>query len=227
MKKPVILLLPGQAFDPLMHEKAYVLYKTYTNAIIAAGGLPVMLLSPELAEDYAAIADGLLITGAQDYAPVDGLLKPEHYKERNEWEIPIIHTFAEAKKPILGVCHGLQILNLAFGGSLKHKFKLEDGVEHNGTIHEVETLYGSFVQRHLGKRFLVNSLHNTRIDALADGFRVTAKSPDGVIEATEHLSLPIFAFQWHPEKMRGDEPYPYRGPCTDGLFRDFIRMCGK
>ena len=227
MNRPVILLMPGQAYDEQFHDRAYVLFKTYTAAIIAAGGLPVLLLKPELAEEYAKVVDGVVITGTQEYAPADGLLKPCEHQERLDWEFPAIRAFMEAKKPILGICHGLQTLNVALGGTLKRRFKLTDGVEHYGTAHFVETKDGSFVQRHLGKRFMVNSLHNTRIDVLAEDLVATALSPDGVIEATEHKSYPMYSFQWHPEKMRGDFPYPPEGPCTQGMFEDFIRICGE
>ena len=227
MKKPVILLMPGQAYDDQFHGRAYVMYKTYVAAIVAAGGLPVIAADPSRWENYLEICDGLVVTGSQEYAPVDGLLYLGEHLERNVWEYPIIRAFAEKKKPIFGICHGIQVINLAFGGTLKHVFKLTDGVEHSGTAHRIQVKEGSLLHRLYGGELSVNSLHNTRIDQLAEGFVVTATSPDGVIEATEHESLPIYAFQWHPEKLRGDFPYPPDGPDTSALFREFIRMCQK
>ena len=225
MKKPVILLLPGQAYDNQFHGRAYVLYKTYVAAIVAAGGLPILAADPSQYENYLAISDGLVVTGAQDYAPISGLLYSGEHKERNQWELPLIRAFAAAKKPIFGICHGHQILNLAFGGTLKARFKYEDGVEHMGVAHRITAKEGSLLHRLYGKEFSVNSLHNTKVDRLAEGLVATAFSPDGIVEALEHESLPIYGFQWHPEKLRGDFPYPPDGPDTTALFREFIRMC--
>jgi gamma-glutamyl-gamma-aminobutyrate hydrolase PuuD len=76
-----------------------------------------------------------------------------------------------------------------------------------------------------GDDFYVNSIHNVKVKTLADCFKVSALSPDGVIEAYEHKTLPIYCFQWHPERMRGDFPDMPYGPDTDVLFDTFIEMC--
>jgi putative glutamine amidotransferase len=91
--------------------------------------------------------------------------------------------------------------------------------------HTVETTEGSLLHRLFGKNFVINSRHNDRIGELASTLRATAYSPDGVIEAVEHVSLPVYAVQWHPERMRGDIPDPPAGQNMDPLFNWFVQFC--
>jgi putative glutamine amidotransferase len=229
MKKPTILITAGQAYDRQFRSSSLTLFRTYTAAVVKAGGLPIVPLdfSPESLSEYVDMADGCIFAGTQEYSPVPGPLRSEEHEERNRWEQPLMRAMIASGKPILGICLGMQHLNVALGGDLKRRFRLTDKVEHNGTVHPVETVEGSLLHRLAGKRFLINSLHTVRVDHLAPCLRATAFSPDGVIEAYEHESLPLYGFQFHPEKMRGDFPYPVDGPNLECLFEEFIRMCNR
>lgn len=223
--KPVILINGGLAYDRQFHSESFTLNKTYTAAISAAGGLPLMPLDWDALKDYAAIADGLVLSGSQGFSPDPSLLRGNEHPVRDQMDQKLIAAFVAAKKPILGICLGLQQLNVFFGGDLHPNFKLEYGVEHSMTKHTVTASEGSQLHRLFGKEFYVNSRHNVKIRHLAPGLEVTALSPDGVIEGICHPTLPIAAFQWHPERIRGDFPEPPEGPAMDPLFREFVSLC--
>lgn len=91
--------------------------------------------------------------------------------------------------------------------------------------HEITAVPGSVLHELYGERFLVNSRHNNRVERVAEGFRITATADDGTIEAIEHETLPIWGFQFHPERMRGDIPDPPFGPDSTPLFAWFAKKC--
>lgn len=225
MKKPVILLTGGPAYDPYLHAESRMLNKTYTTAIAAADGIPIMDLDNNAPNDYLDFADGCIFTGTHEFNP-DSLYDMQPLqRDRIEREHKMMRAFAKAGKPILGICQGMQQINCAFGGDLQGNFKLEGGVEHYLISHKIKTASGTLINRLFGDDFFVNSIHNVKVKTLADGFKVSAVSPDGVIEAYEHETLPIYCFQWHPERMRGDFPDMPYGPNTDILFKTFVEMC--
>ena len=225
MKKPIILITGGPAYDPYLHKESRMLNKTYTSAITAAGGIPIMDLGNDLQDDYIELADGCIFTGTHAFSPDSSYDMLSLQKERIEREHKMMRAFAKTGKPMLGICQGMQQVNCAFGGDLQGNFKLEGKVEHYLTSHEIETTPGTFINRLFGNKFFVNSIHNVKVKTLAKGFRVSALSPDGVIEAYEHETLPIYCFQLHPERMRGDFPDMPYGPNTDVLFKTFVEMC--
>jgi len=225
MKKPVILITGGPAYDQCLHQESRMLNKTYTSAIVAAGGIPIMDLDNNSADDYIELVDGCIFTGTQEFNP-DSLYDMYPLQgERIEREHKMMRAFAKSGKPMIGICQGMQQINCAFGGDLQGNFKLEGGVEHYLTSHKIKTTPDTLINRLFGDEFFVNSIHNVKVKTLADGFKVSALSPDGVIEAYEHETLPIYCFQWHPERVRGDFPDMPYGPDTDILFKAFIEMC--
>lgn len=227
MKKPIILLTGGQAYDCQFRSRSTMLNHTYLAAVVAAGGIPLLMTDPELAEEYAALADGLICTGTQAVAPDPGLLCDEDHQWRNEREQRMIRAFLQAGKPILGICLGMQQINVVLGGELEKNFRFTLGVEHNRTTHPVFTAEGSLLRWLFGESFEVNSFHNVRVSKLAEDLKVTALSPDGVIEAYEHVSHPLWAFQFHPERMRGDFPDPPTGPDMTPVFTHFVARCAE
>ena len=226
--KPIICIAPAPAVEPMFFNDGWMVNKKYFLGVSAGGGVPVMATDIELAEEYARLCDGLVLTGSAMYMP-----SPEYAaqakiiekQKRDPQDAQLFYAFQKAGKPVLGICRGQQNINVFLGGTLAKKFKLTDGVEHLMRKHEIVAQPGSLICELFGETFITNSRHNNRIDQLADGLKVTARSHDGVIEAIEHESEPIYAVQWHPERMRGDLPDPFDGPDTTILFQKFSEIC--
>lgn len=225
MKKPVILITGGPAYDRQFLNESFMLNKTYTSAVVAADGTPVMPLDYSAVDDYIEMADGFIFTGTHEFSPDPALSLHPFQVERIEQEGKLMLKAVESKKPILAICQGMQQLNNFLGGDISINFKFEDGVEHYSTYHSINTVDGTLVNKLFGKDFIVNSFHNVKVNNLAPDLSVSALSPDGVIEAYQHKTLPIYGFQFHPERMRGDFPDPVHAPNTDILFKEFINMC--
>ena len=227
MKKPIILVTGGPALDPVYRLESRMLNKPYSYAIQSAGGIPVMDLDNEAQDDYVALADGVLFSGTQGFQPDPSLSLAEYQKERKQREQELMRKFIRSGKPVLGICQGMQQLNVALGGDLYVDFKFDLGVEHDQTYHPIRTEEGSLLHRMFGKEFRVNSFHNVKIKTLAPDLKATAFSPDGVIEAFEHRTLPVYGFQWHPERMRGDFHDTPGAPDVSELFRFFVDLCAE
>ena len=226
--KPIICIAPAPAVEPMFFNDGWMVNKKYYLGVTAGGGVPVMATDIELAEEYARLCDGLILTGSAMYMPSPeyaAQAKTIEKQKRDPQDAQLFYAFQKAGKPVLGICRGQQNINVFLGGTLAKKFKLTDGVEHLMRKHEIVAEPGSLICELFGETFITNSRHNNRIDQLADGLKVTALSHDGVIEAVEHKSEPIYAVQWHPERMRGDLPDPFDGPDTTILFQKFSEIC--
>ncbi len=226
--KPIICIAPAPAVEPMFFNDGWMVNKKYFLGVSAGGGVPVMATDIELAEEYARLCDGLVLTGSAMYMPSPeyaAQAKVIEKQKRDPQDAQLFYAFQKAGKPVLGICRGQQNINVFLGGTLAKKFKLTDGVEHLMRKHEIVAQPGSLICELFGETFITNRRHNNRIDQLADGLKVTARSHDGVIEAIEHESEPIYAVQWHPERMRGDLPDPFDGPDTTILFQKFSEIC--
>ena len=199
--------------------------REYVAAIERAGGIAV---AGHLASDDGNF-DGLLLAGGCDVDPArygetpNGAGKPD--LERDAHELALISFFAEQGKPIFGICRGMQIMNVALGGTLIQD--LPQTPEHHSSerkiFHEVETAPGSLIASLFGEKFVSNSFHHEAAGKIGEGFRVTGKSvPDGVAEVIEHESKPWFAVQFHPELMTPDLPDPADAGV---LFSYFLSIC--
>lgn len=214
-KKPLILVSGNGCMDE------------YGIAIEKNGGIAHLAYLPEYREEY----DGLLLSGGCDVEPfrygqeVMGATPGD--RERDACEIALIRTFAAKGKPIFGICRGLQILNVGFGGTLiQHLSGTRHSKPENDphlSIHCVESAPDSLIRAVYGERFISNSWHHEAAERLAPGFRVTAVCPDdGVTEAIEHPQKPWFAVQFHPELMLD----PNNGTADGNLiFRAFLEKC--
>src|ERR1700742_1326474 len=189
------------------HEYLYV-NRAYAQAVARAGGRPV-LLSPEIApEAVKEICDGLVISGGDDIPPelygepAAVELQPES-RERIAWERQLLDLFAQTAAPLLGVCYGMQLINVHFGGSLIQDIGSANATafDHGGggraTTHEIKNADPSFLRPLFGGAVTVCSTHHQAVKQVAPGFQVAAASADGVIEAIEREHM--LAVEWHPE----------------------------
>lgn len=201
------------------------LEQSMAHCLMRAGAIVVMIPTVEQSDrlgvwevrtsDYVASLDGLLLQGGAD-------IDPEVYGEtrtdvlgltdsiRDRFELELVQAFAAAKKPVLGVCRGMQLINVAHGGTLHQDLlhanaaryahqRLELYDEH---AHDIEFTPGGWLQGLYegADRARVNSIHHQGVKRLGESLVVEAVSSDGVIEAIRHVDLPFMVgVQWHPE----------------------------
>ena len=202
----------------------------YTEAVELAGGIADFQYCPVYREEY----DGLLLCGGADIEPdrygqpVNGSVAMDADRDEAEWRL--IDAFLQAGKPIFGICRGCQVLNVYFGGTLhqdietKARHRLDPNLPY--LVHRV-VVDDPLMESLYGREFVVNSCHHQAVDRLGNDLRQTAFCPeDGVVEAFTHEKLPVFAVQWHPEKLSGNW---LRADAVNGigLFDYFIGLCKK
>lgn len=202
-------------------EVLHALAEPYAAAVRTAGGIPVLF--PTGPSDEAAgmldLVDGLIVSGGGDVAPgsygrPDEGVSYDMNAEADAFELALIRHAESRDLPVLGICRGLQVLNVAFGGTLIQNlatpihgsFSGMSGEEIMAARHEVVLEPGSTLAGIYGsERREVNNIHHQAIDVVADGFRAVAHAPDGVIEAIEAVGTWLaVAVQWHPERL--DDP---------------------
>ncbi|HKT58655.1 MAG TPA: gamma-glutamyl-gamma-aminobutyrate hydrolase family protein [Gemmatimonadales bacterium] len=211
----------------------------YVRSVLAAGGIPV-ILSPVLGPSYAARAmdgvDGLVLTGGEDIHPALYGAEPSPHayppsRERDLFELALFAAARQRELPVLGICRGIQLVNVAMGGTLFQDLPTErpsdiahdPGSARDARTHAVRLQAGSRAAQALGATALrVNSFHHQAVDRLASGLIATGWSEDGVIEAAETPGdAPwLLTVQWHPEEMHADVKAPERG-----LFRALVDAC--
>ena len=210
--KPLICISPS-GMQPMASDargREWLMQNVYTNAVSRAGGVPIVA-AERCAEELAELCDGLLVSGGADLDPAmygEEILNDsvKIQPDRDALEKPLLEAFLKRGKPIFGICRGCQLINVVMGGSL-----YQDLLEQKGWIHfhlqmrhDVYVEEDSILGRLFGRQFKVNSTHHQSVKELAPGFRVTARSVEGIVEAFEHETLPIFATQFHPERLTGD-----------------------
>jgi putative glutamine amidotransferase len=195
----------------------YAIRENYCDAISRAGGLPLPLPHEvELADDYALLLDGLVVTGgAFDVDPSLYGADDRHdtvttKDRRTAFELAILNRFLKADRPVLGICGGQQLLNVALGGTLIQHIpdEITDCLAHEQSNprtepgHEVEVEAGTLLHR-LGNgasMLAVNSAHHQAAGDVGDGVVISGRAPDGVIEAIEVPGKRFcLGVQWHPE----------------------------
>lgn len=234
--KPLILIT-GRTSIAKNGTPQWALNRDYSEMVTRAGGLPIIVANINVINDYVKIADGLLLSGGNDISThLYGQEKLFNNifidKARDNLEWKLLEAFLPTKKPIFGICRGLQILNAYFGGTLYQDIPSQIGGEHSkGVNHDITIKRDSILGNLFGESMLVNSYHHQGIDTLAKGFIPTAWSQAGeqqLIEAFEHESLPIWAVQWHPERMGGSFiRNPKNGINSLPMFEFFINQCKK
>lgn len=212
----------------------------YVRALLAVGGVPV-IVSPLIGASLAASAldgcDGLLLTGGEDMDPSWYGASPSAFlertsQERDLFELALFAIARQRELPILGICRGIQLINVALGGTLFQDLPSErpGSVNHNQSAardarsHSVRLQPGSHAAEALGAtEATVNSVHHQAVKDLAPGLIATGWSSDGLIEAAENEpgSSWILAVQWHPEEMHADRRAP-----EQGLFSALVNEAG-
>jgi putative glutamine amidotransferase len=204
---------------------AVVLPRRYTDAIAAAGGIPVLLPPVPAIEDALARLDGLLLSGGGDIDPARYGAEPAPQltsvrEERDGAEFAVLDAALSLRLPVLGICRGMQVINVARGGSLHQH--LPDVVGHEGHApvpggfgeHQVRVAPGSRLSGILGRDadrpIATPTHHHQAVDRLGKGLTATAWAADGTVEAFEADGGDSFlvAVQWHPEA--GDDPSLFR-----------------
>lgn len=172
----------------------------------------VQELSMLLADDFLpnpADFDGLILPGGGDISPF--FYHMENKGSRNidslldSVQFSLFRAFTAAGKPVLGICKGIQLINVAFGGTLIQDLSGESLSIHawdeGDKIHITKAAHGTFPAQLYSNFPRVNSAHHQAVAAVGDGLRVAQYGPDFVIEALYHERLPILGVQWHPERM--------------------------
>jgi len=195
------------------------LKESYVRAIEAAGGMPVILpvADPELASTIIEKMDGLLFSGGGDIAPWLFGQEPEpglgSYDTRlDAWELTLCKIAWNARTPMMGICRGCQVMNVALGGTLLQDIRQKEGADailHNPSVppyelcHSISISKQSLMSTLFGaEKLRVNSFHHQAVDAVSDHLVVSARSPDGIIEALEAKDGRFaLALQFHPEGL--------------------------
>lgn len=179
--------------------------RNYRNAFTQLG-----IYGESLEESSALISyDGLILPGGGDIAPT--IFGAENKGSRDidepldQLQLQILEQFLRMGKPVLGICKGLQLINVYFGGTL-----IQDLPEASRQIHEYQgadrlhttkAAKGTFPEQLYGSSFITNSAHHQAVGAVGDGLLIAQYSCDFVIEAMYHKTLPVLGVQWHPERM--------------------------
>ena len=207
-------------------------YRNYSDAVIAAGGIPLLFPIMKDENDVNAFLkriDGLLLTGGNDVPPQRyGEVKHEKtvcvHTDKDASDFMLVRLAMQTKKPILAICYGAQLINIALGGSLIQDIPSEctRPIIHKDSnnahyTHSVIIERNSFLCRIVGSdRIDTNSTHHQAIKRLGNDVRPTAHTSDGIIEAIEYTNYPfLVGVQWHPERM-----IDY--PCHASLFMALV-----
>lgn len=227
-RKPIIGITPSPMEDQQPHGtfNRYAMATTYTEAIEAAGGVPVVI-PPQVGNisEIISVVDGLLISGGGD-------IRPDRYGDsevhettygihdlRDELEIALVREATGRDIPMLCICRGIQILNVALGGTLiqdiadqysteiVHRQQI-NAIRKEDPSHTVSVTPGSLLERtYEASEINVNSFHHQALRDVAPDLAIDAVSPDEVVEGVSHpASSWILGVQWHPEMMFRDHP---------------------
>lgn len=212
----------------------------YINSVLLAGGIPVpipIIEDKNNLKQYADIIDGIIFTGGEDVTPFYYNENPTQHinftsPERDEQEVELLQEVLRKNIPVLGICRGIQIINVAFGGTLYQDINSQvvgslghspselpvHNLYHNINIQQDSRLYDIFGVENLK----VNSFHHQSVKDLGKGLKICALSADGIIEAVESTEEDfLMAVQFHPEDLTVKHPHFLK------LFKTLIKEAGK
>lgn len=241
--KPLIGISCGTFHDRAWCPPSFGHRQTYVDAILRAGGAPMLV--PPLTDEQTLRTiyerlDGILLAGGGDIAPTHygdepherlGLIDPL----RDGAELPMARWAVDDGKPVLGICRGVQVLNVALGGSLYQDIpsQIDTELHHNLSYeredwthmaHEIHIATDSQLRALLGVEIMtINSLHHQSVREIAPGLRAVAWAPDGVVEALEGTNGSfVLGVQCHPEALQASAD-----PRWQGLFAGFVQSCQR
>jgi putative glutamine amidotransferase len=233
-KKPVIGITGAYAKRNDHMEGVYV-HHDYHKSVAANGGIPIILpyITPDVTLETLPLCDGIILSGGEDVDPKFYGQDPhpqlgQTLPERDLVEMAIVDYAIKHNIPILAICRGAQLLNVALGGTLIQDIptQVKEPIQHSQTVercrdtHSVKISEDSKLWKILGSNQIrVNSLHHQAIDTVAKNLRVVASSSDGIIEAVEYIGSSTFTIgvQWHPESMTSTNS------SMNNLFIQFLR----
>jgi len=214
-------------------DDLYTINPDYLDGVVAVGGRAALVGHASDADDAKQTLerfDGLLLSGGSDVHPslygaeIDGSVDPDMAADHSD--LAYLEAARSLDMPVLGICKGLQIANVAFGGTLhqdiwaaagNHPGRLEHAEEPGVTEaadiflahrHHVTLTEGSLIADVLGATTMItNSLHHQAADRIGDGLVVTGRADDGTVEVLEHTDRRLLTVQWHPERM-GEAGWP-------------------
>ncbi len=193
----------------------------YATSVQRAGGIAVHLPIDGDPVELVERLDAIVIAGGEDvdprrYGEAPGPHTTRIDPVRDEFEIGLVLAAMEEGIPVLGVCRGNQVINVALDGSLEQHLEIGVGQSHASyayprqhRAHAVDAVPGSIVEGLYGTEFHVNSFHHQAVRRLGDGLVVAASARDGVIESIEHRDAPVLGVQWHPETFGGDPTFDW------------------
>lgn len=233
--KPVIGIASDIEQTSEKRARAFA-FSTYIDSLRRAGAIPVLIPpQPENAAEIVEELDGILLAGGNDCDPALYGEPPHPTTEpmdrrRQENDVSLARAARERGIPTLGICLGVQMMNVAAGGTLIQDIhsQIRTNIEHvsepdDRARHDVTLEKGTQLASILGgpRRINVNSSHHQAIKDIARGFRVTAEAPDGIVEGLEDPGHPFYVgVQWHPEDMPGETS-------ASDLFRAFVDAARK
>ncbi len=215
---------------------------TYVESVIRAGGVPVVLpitLDPAIMARMLDCVDAVIMTGGEDIDPLKWFGEEpvpamgEIAPLRDSFDIALIRMAVGRGLPLLGICRGHQLLNVAFGGTLYQDIPSQvkgTNVKHSqkapryyGT-HSITIEKGSLLNKQIGlEKVAVNSYHHQAVKDVAPGFKVTARSADGIVEAMEKIgTTKVFSVQFHPEGFTASNIDTFLG-----IFQHLVKEAGK
>lgn len=238
VRPPVIGLTTyrEQARTSLWDTEFALLHATYVSCVNRAGGIAVLLPPQDEATAAQAVSrlDGLVLTGGADVGPDryggraqdPAALRPD----RDAWELALFTAALEGGLPVLGVCRGLQVMNVALGGTLEQH--VPDRVRHSGHLPEpgrfgateVDVVPDTLLRRLVGEHTGVRCHHHQAVQQLAPSLRISARADDDTVEAAEDPDRDfVLGIQWHPEE-HGDDLRLFAG-LVDAARRRTEQTC--
>ncbi len=218
MKPKIGVIICGFIEDKQFVTNAYI------QSIRYSGGIPLILpliRSDRMLEEYTSLCDGFLFCGGGDITPLLFGQEPKSGNGKNNitldlFQIRLMKRVLSSRKPVLSICRGMQIFNVACGGTIfqdislqpgKHLDHMQQSFSRQEVSHKIFVTPDSQLKKYIGSYLFVNSYHHQTLNKLGKSLKVCATASDSTIEAIEMLSHPFaIGVQWHPESMYRSSP---------------------